>query len=619
MKVRAALLALSVCVCAASAADAVLPRWNGDPVRGAAELEKLWPQVADANRVVGIRGTLRFALEAAGLGWHPERVEAAIFRARSMQDLEPGSLNRGNFKWRSDHPRVLDRNGVEFATQLAALLRLRYADALTPAARIELDALLTDAIEGLRGHEVKIEYTNIFVKKAWGLIATGEALGRPEVADDGYARFEAWLRFTARHGISEYGAVTYYGIDLDSLALIARFAGRAAARVQAEAAMRYLWTDIAANWWAPGDRLGGTNARSYDYVFGRGYLEAHTWTAGWLRARPELEGAGWLSGPHDNLTILRDLVTLPPAPALTEPIRTQVPRSVVQRWGQLPEQRAVNWIGRHVSLASSGASRGSDERTLVANLGDSPAVPQITLFMDGRGDPFGTKKVANAADQAKSLHLTPFIATVQRGADVLQVLSDEPRGPKSRYRPSELSCFLTHLTLPAQAEVWIGNERASPGTPEKPTLVPAGAAVCVRLGAGAIGVRFLLATSTAGEPAQVQYIVDTPRSIAHRLTVVHSALEPKGRGTVVVWIQAADGLDISGFAAWRTQFSSARVNAQISGTNLKAEVTGLAGPLRIEADPSKAERRVTAGGEPDALLSVNGRDVGREVLRDYLP
>jgi hypothetical protein len=29
---------------------------------------------------------------------------------------------------------------------------------------------------------------------------------------------------------------------------------------------------------------------------------------------------------------------------------------------------------------------------------------------------------------------------------------------------------------------------------------------------------------------------------------------------------------------------------------------------------AKGERRVAAGGEPTALLSVNGRDVGREVL-----
>jgi hypothetical protein len=88
--------------------------------------------------------------------------------------------------------------------------------------------------------------------KAWGLIALGEALGRADVASDGYRRFDEWMAWTAKHGIGEYGAVVYYGIDLDSLALIARFAGRAEARAQAERAIRYVWTDLAANWWAPG-------------------------------------------------------------------------------------------------------------------------------------------------------------------------------------------------------------------------------------------------------------------------------------------------------------------------------------------------------------------------------
>jgi hypothetical protein len=92
--------------------------------------------------------------------------------------------------------------------------------------------MLLDGVEGLRLHEVRVDYTNIFVMKCWGLIAAGEALGRAEIAEDGYQRFEAWLRHTARNGIGEYGAVTYFGIDLDSLALIARFAQRPAARAK---------------------------------------------------------------------------------------------------------------------------------------------------------------------------------------------------------------------------------------------------------------------------------------------------------------------------------------------------------------------------------------------------
>jgi hypothetical protein len=41
--------------------------------------------------------------------------------------------------------------------------------------------------------------------------------------------------------------------------------------------------------------------------------------------------------------------------------------------------------------------------------------------------------------------------------------------------------------------------------------------------------------------------------------------------------------------------------------------------LTIEADLAKRERRVLVGGEPEALLSVNGRDLGQELLAGYRP
>jgi hypothetical protein len=598
-------------------ATPALPTWTGNPVRAAMELETQWAQVARPESTVGIRGLLRFALEATGVDWHPERVAVALARARTMQDLDPASPTLGNFQWRSDHGRVLDHNGVEFAMQLLGLLHRRYAARLSPAARDHMEALLSDGIAGLRSHRVRIDYTNIFVMKAWGLISAGEALGRADVAADGYGRFDEWLRHTARHGIGEYGGVTYYGIDLDSLALIARFAGRPEVQTQARAAIRYLWTDIAANWWAPGDRLGGANARSYDYLFGTGYLEAHTWTAGWLRVRPALEGAGWLGGVQPNQSVLRDAVMLPPPAEWTEPIRAQLPRTVVQRWGEKPEQRAVHWMGRRISLASSGASRGTDERTLVANLGDSPAVPQLTLFMDGRGDPFGTKKIANAAGQAKSLHLTPFIATVQRGPELLQLLSSEPLAPGTRYKPGELACFLTHLTVPREAEVWVGDTLTGPGTPERPVLIPADQAVFLRLGDAALAVKILLATATDGSPAPIQWIEDSPLSPARRLTIVHATSEPAGRGTVAVWMRAGEWLDAGRYAAWRRAFGAGLSRTHLAGNRVTVDVDGVAGPLRLEVDISRGERPTLSGGEPEALLGVNGVDWGREISRGW--
>ena len=607
------LLAAALALVSSSPLTAAEQTWRGDPTLGAAELESQWPEVSDRTRAIGIRGSLRYAVEAAGLNWHPERVAVMIDRARAMQDLDPASKTFGNFSWRSNEPKPIDLNAVEFGSQLMGLLHARFRDQLTPAARRTLEQTMSDAVAGLRSHVVRIEYTNIFVMKAWSLIAIGEALGRADVAEYGYRRFDNWLQFTAHNGLGEYGAVVYYGIDLDSLAMIARLAGRADVRAKAVTAMRYLWTDAAANWWAPGDRLGGTNSRSYDFVFGHGYFEAHTWTAGWLRTRPELEGAGWFGGTHENLSTFREFVKFVPPAEWTESIRAEIPRTVVGRWGANPEQRSVNWIGRHVNLASSGATHSRDERTLVANLGDSPEVPQLTLYMDGRDDPFGAKKTVGG----KSLHLMPFIATVQRGGEVLQLLSDEPLHPGSRNAPGDLSCFLTHLTLPAKAAVWIGDSPAQPGSPAKPPPVPAGAPVFVRMGDAAIAVRFLV-TTFGGNPSTIGFIQDEATSVARRLTVVHSLTEPKSRGTVVAWLRAAEGLDDEKFAAWRKSFSTAVADVKQTGNLVAVSVAGELGMLHLAVDPIRGERSVLSGGEPDALLSVNGRDVGREVMAEIL-
>ena len=59
---------------------------------------------------------------------------------------------------------------------------------------------MTNAIEGLRRHRGRAAHPNIFAMKTWSLIAACKALGRADVAAEGYDRFGEWRRFTARHG-----------------------------------------------------------------------------------------------------------------------------------------------------------------------------------------------------------------------------------------------------------------------------------------------------------------------------------------------------------------------------------------------------------------------------------
>lgn len=603
-------LCLSSLLALPSGAEAETAGWRGNPAKAAQQLEEQWHLLTTQAEPKSMRGLFRFAIEASALGWHPERVEESLRLAAALQDQDPQSKTYGNFRWRSDHDGVFDLNGVEFAMQQAGLLHRRYSRALTPQAQRELEAMMALSLEGIARHAVKIDYTNIFLMQCWNRIAIGEALGRQAVADEGYRGLRTWLENVSRKGISEYGGVTYYGTDLDSLGLIFRYAARQEGKELAGTALRYLWTDIAANWWTPGDRLGGVNARSYDYLFAHGLLEAHTWPAGWLRAKPKLESAGWLRGGREDLVAFYDACDVRPEATWTETLRSTVPRTVVQRWGDESGQMAVHYVGRFVSLATSGRSRSSDERTLVCNLGDTPETPQLVLFMDDRGDPFGTKKVSNAANQAKALHMTPFIAAVQRGASALQLLSDDPTLDSNRKKGSAASCFLAHLTVPTQAEVWSGEKLLSPGAPKKPCVLDSKRALFIRLGRGLVAVRILAAEAPGGEAAPIEFVSDSPKFPANRITFRLADGKPQGRGTVALWVKVWDIEDEAHFAAARKEFEESALVVSLRGDIARLEADG----MKLEVDVRAQKRQLLFGGEAPALLSVNGKDLGRDLL-----
>jgi hypothetical protein len=206
---------------------------------------------------------------------------------------------------------------------------------------------------------------------------------------------------------------------------------------------------------------------------------------------------------------------------------------------------------------------------------------------------------------------------VQRGAELLQLLADAPFSPLAKYKPGDLACFLSHLSVPAQAEVWFGDRRVQAGSPTAPALVPADTAVYVRMADAVIGVRFILTETVDGRAAAIQYIADDRRAVAHRLTVEHTAAPQAGRGITAVWMRAAEGLAEDQFAEWRRRFAAAPVGIRRDGDRVELRAAGEQGELVIDVDLARRERRALAGGEPEALLSVNGRDLGRELLGTY--
>jgi hypothetical protein len=76
-------------------------------------------------------------------------------------------------------------------------------------------------------------------------------------------------------------------------------------------------------------------------------------------------------------------------------------------------------------------------------------------------------------------------------------------------------------------------------------------------------------------------------------------------------------MDEGQFAAWRRSFAAAQPEAEMMGTVARLVVPGEAGPLTLEAEVAAELRQRLEGAEPEALLGVNGRDLGREVWAEF--
>lgn len=564
-----------------------------------ARLERRWAQIEKTPPNLGVRELFAFALDAAALGWRPERIAKALDLAEQMQDRDEKSRTFGNFRWYWRAERPEDLNAVEFSMQQGILVWMRHKKRLDAEGAERLERLIRFSVEGIRRHRVAESYTNIFLMKTWNCIAIGEATGRPDLADEGYAMLDRWLLHTWDCGVHEYVSPTYYGVDLDSLGLIARFAGRRAGRRAAEAALRFFWTDIAANWFEPGLRLGGAHSRDYDYLTGHGYLDLHLKMAGWMPTDPAFAPGTFL-----------ELCRWEPPRRLKRDVADPVPRMVHQRWGAEPWQRAANYTARRFSIGS-GTIYEPTGKQLVVNLPGGPAMPVVNFLMDARGDAYGQKKEVTGGGHSKALHLVPFQMSVQHGADALVLASADPAvGTFRRWAPQP-SCLLSHVVLPSKAEVWMGDTPVKV-EPNAELPVPDGA-VFLRVEDVAVGIRFVL-----GSP--VVLVNDGGKQPVMRLTCVHEAGPPRGRATAAVWARAAEGLDDAGFAAFRRGFAGAEAKAEGSQVEVSAPAAGRR--LRLAADVVKEERLACEGWEPGteaALLMVNGRDLGREVLGEVEP
>ncbi len=559
--------------------------------------ERMWAELQKDDPRFSTRELFSYALALCEADVHRDRLVRLFGLAESKQDLEPDSSTYGNFAWYSDQDRPDDRNAVEFSMQAANLIWMRHRDAIPADACVALERIMRHSIEGMQRHRVGVGYTNIFLMKTWNMIAAGENLGLPDIAQTGYDMMKSFALNTAENGIQEYVSPTYTAVDLGCLALVAGLAKNAEAREQAKAILDLLWADLAINWYQPARRYTGAKSRDYNYLYGRGLVD------NLLSDLGALEDDGAITYEHLLYCLLGD----PRLPTDFAARTRQFPRLIQQRFGpSAADTRTAYYTERYV-ISVAGRCHGPEDKPFVVDFADRD-LANAYFVMDARRDPYGTKREVTGGGHMKSHHLVPLLASVQ---DRNEVLLLAVQGPDRRLAARDY--LATHFVIPRGLEAVEMTEPAQmpAGAFEMPA--PDGQALVLRHRGAVIAVR-AWGLDWSGEPAKIALAGDEGENRAMRLTVTHydggpGSLE-EGRGVAGLWVRACESEEELG------SFRAARLTADLTGERLRLSAPGLRGEMALEVDMAKGERLSAVGGEaPKVVLAVDGEDIGLGILR----
>jgi hypothetical protein len=568
--------------------------------------EVFWRASTNRTKKVTSRDLFAYALALCEARQHPERLDRLFELAGQMQDRDPKSRSYGNFWWSMSDGKVLDYNAVDFSMRGGALLWLKHRDFIPASARQRLEKLLEFSVQGCLRHKVPPSYSNIAIMNAGDLILLGESLGKPEVADEGYARLDQIFRYTQAAGIHEFDSPTYTGVDLDGLGMIEAFCQRDSGRAQARALLELFWADIALNWFPPAQKLAGAQSRTYDYPHGLGGLDLQLTLNGWLDAPlPSVIDAIFSAQPSWH------------PPQKIHNLSNQFPRLVRQSWGNDWWQSRTHFLLPDITLSCTAASYGGRmDMPLTADLpGDRKSV-RCYFIADGRDDPYGQKRISAGAHQ-KAFHLDPFWTAAQRNADALGLVIY-----RDKDIPTNATTLVSNFVMPMDVDsFWIGGQRVEFST-NQPVRLPVkpGEVVSFRKGDAALGLRVPWSRGVDGDAAQTFLIYDGNPFGALRLAVEHVAPggKPKFNGVnagAAFWIRAGNGLKTDAeFAQWRQQFAAAEVQIEAKPDGIKLKVAGVDGTVSLAASAPWSAPESLEPVPTRSVLELNGEDIGRKIL-----
>ena len=605
-----------------------------NPTARLANVEREWATLHQSPPQLGVRDGFMFLLDALDTRYlTPQQVEwtLKLLQTRVITDQNAKSYGNIYWGWTETGGDMGDGNNVQFCMQYGILIKLLFADRLSPEAIKTLDEIFELAHTGMLKQEVRVSYTNIYVMRIWNLTAMGQAYNSPAITEEARKYFNTWLNHVARYGNREYDSPTYCGVDLESLLLIHRFAKDADIKLKADDALRFLLNDLCSHYNERGGFLGGAHSRDYNRVFGRDLLE-------------EKYLNPLMGKPNNNIHLfhqicfsaLRELGLTPQQKELMH----QKDRFIVQRWDSLANTYACDFVGKKASIASSNQAYSPDDKPFVMYLSSQkiPEMLNIAFAMEGRDDHYGTWSYEGKGEKLKNLmppnypanggwgktrRLMPFMQSAQNKGEFVMLVAGQ----------KDHNCINSYLNstiiLPNTFdEIWMGNNKIKiPEIGNNATLDDTNTffarfedvTIAIRILWDDAGKNIRAGLFNDGyqyEPKRENFQLIHNKAL--RLTLRHS---DNGKAGIAMWWKVQEGIKSDAdFQKFRQTVLKAPVSVKEKDGEIEIIVKTPFGNLGVKANLNNKLRLEYYNPVPlpkNYLFNLNGVEIGKPIMEKY--
>ena len=565
------------------------------------------------NPQPSVRQVTFAALGLLESGGSPARAEKLVRHALGLQVMDPGAADYGTVPWRQGHPEIKDPNAIEFTMQPVGVILIRHASRLSEGFKEEVKPHVRAAITAIQRHPVLVKYSNIYLMKTVNLLLLGQAVGDPAAVAEGRANFETWLAFTRTNGLTEYASPTYSPIQADCLALAHNLIRDKALKGRMKGVLDLYWADMAASYFPDRQTMTGPSSRNYNsgFLFSDPNVEYSYYLTG-LRSRPPSETM--LSDMVRAFTVVRmpgyrpgrDILGLAELPE----------RTLRARFGSGPGQDRYLWITPELSLGSSSAYYGPQDRRICAEFASQKRLPLAGFVVDSLDSPFGTVRSTDRSGHSKPHHLPHLLATVQEEGFMLVLADLSPA-----LLTGDFTNLASNILLPARVDQLVLDGQAVDSSKPFNLAAGPGAVVGLREGRAALAVRLFSADGCAGQAPSWKLEFDGNAEGAARLAAHHyqgpmrSLTGPHPRcGFIMMAARCETAREFETFL--QRASSVVPVETMQKGVwTVKATFEGTVLEAGLDLDRQEISLRRANGREwSQEILTVNGRDLGRKYL-----